>query len=602
MMAAWKKQLGAVWAAVWIGLPQAAAETVTVSEPPPQMIIRRSHGEVEDPARLKAITDRSNHLFSLFLAELSLQRGNAAPALGTYLTMLERTKDTEVAERAMDMAVGLSAFDVAESVYRRWVALEPSPGAALRRITWARNMVRGDFEQAAAEWDGALSQADDGRQRQMFLLAAQTAVQSRQAAAVLEDKIHRAALARPEMPEAAVADAVFSVLNDRGSRTVAALHRLAAADGELLPPTELTLRLISRRRPEILGRFFQSAELPKLPPVWRELRVAALAADGKTDEADALLKQLLAEAPSAELYIQAALLEGARKSGRAQTVHYLERAYRSGTQEQQSRAAVAAVLAALEDKDIAAAGKWLARIRAAEYAFDKLFLQAALARTKSEWGQVRRLAEQARAQPSQEGRFFTEEDFFGLYLEALAREQDARRVLPVLNRLYREAQRAGRTERVLDVLYRRGLLYADRLNDSRAALADFRRVADSRPNTESLNALGYTMLQVPGEDLERAFSLIQTAYSQEPESAAVNDSMGWAYFKRGDARAALPYLEYAYRELPHGEVAAHLGEVLLALGEKERALAVFRQGLAGEGAELVRAAMRRLGIKLPAAR
>jgi uncharacterized protein HemY len=38
-------------------------------------------------------------------------------------------------------------------------------------------------------------------------------------------------------------------------------------------------------------------------------------------------------------------------------------------------------------------------------------------------------------------------------------------------------------------------------------------------------------------------------------------------------------LETAFQKQPNAEVAAHLGEVLWTLGERERALAVWREGL-----------------------
>uniref|UniRef100_UPI0035A138FC tetratricopeptide repeat protein n=1 Tax=Neisseria dentiae TaxID=194197 RepID=UPI0035A138FC len=114
--------------------------------------------------------------------------------------------------------------------------------------------------------------------------------------------------------------------------------------------------------------------------------------------------------------------------------------------------------------------------------------------------------------------------------------------------------------------------------------------------------LGYTMFSLPEYDVEEAFRLIQAAYQQEPESAAINDSMGWAYYLKGDAQSALPYLEYAYAQFPDPEVAAHLGEVLWKLGQQEKAKSVWREGLS-KGADdvVLQKTLQRLGVKLPAA-
>ena len=47
--------------------------------------------------------------------------------------------------------------------------------------------------------------------------------------------------------------------------------------------------------------------------------------------------------------------------------------------------------------------------------------------------------------------------------------------------------------------------------------------------------------------------------------------MGWVYFRLGKPEQALPWLESAYAQLPDQEVAAHLAEVLQALGRSDEA-------------------------------
>lgn len=151
------------------------------------------------------------------------------------------------------------------------------------------------------------------------------------------------------------------------------------------------------------------------------------------------------------------------------------------------------------------------------------------------------------------------------------------------------------------VLYDRGLLYADKLNQAQKAVADFRRVLALNPdNAGTLNALGYTMLSLPADQWPQATALIEQAYQLDSQSAAINDSLGWAYFLRGDAEAALPYLQFAYDKMPEAEVAAHLGEVLWSLGRQEQARLVWQQALAQEPQHRVlRDTLRRLGVVLP---
>jgi len=64
-----------------------------------------------------------------------------------------------------------------------------------------------------------------------------------------------------------------------------------------------------------------------------------------------------------------------------------------------------------------------------------------------------------------------------------------------------------------------------------------------------------------------------------PDDPAIIDSMGWVQYRLGNHDAALKHLTRAYDLNDDAEIAAHLGEVLWALGEKTRASKVWREGL-----------------------
>ena len=151
-----------------------------------------------------------------------------------------------------------------------------------------------------------------------------------------------------------------------------------------------------------------------------------------------------------------------------------------------------------------------------------------------------------------------------------------------------------------DILYQRAMVY-DKIGERDKAIADLRRQLEISPDsTSSMNALGYIMLSSPKYDLNEAFKLIQAAYQVEPENPAVNDSLGWAYYLKGDTETALPYLQYAFEQYPDAEVASHLGEVLWKLGKQEDAKAVWTEGLKQEGdIGLLKKTMRRFNIPVP---
>lgn len=556
--------------------------------------------------RRMGIVAHSNHVFTLLGGEMALQKGEAGTALATYMLMLNRTQNPEIAERALEMAVSLNAFEQAELIYQKWREIEPNPGPAQKRMAWVRQLVRGGSDASLSGLDDVLAHADTEQARRIFLLLAQTAVQQPALAEKTADEVRRAAKGYPNMPEAAIADVIFSA-QDNSERAVEALQRLAELDADILPPTQLTLRLLAQRKPEVLSRFFKETDAGHLSPIWQELEIETLIADKQFDQAYSRLQQRLSVDPNADLYIQAAALAGQRQEPLSVVGGLLEKAYQSGTSEQQSRAAVMAVMRYANAKDYAQAKMWVNRINDKSYVFDKAVLQASLAAESGDRTQALAMARKAQKLPEKEGRYFGSEDLQRLYIHALSKQNRPQDALVELNALaaktLKQAERSGNYERAAETLYQRALVY-EQLGRYDRAIADLRQYLAWNPNSATgMNALGYTMLTAPGaSNIDEAFRLIQAAYHLEPESAAINDSMGWAYYKKGDAQAALPYLQYALEQYPDAEVAAHLGEVLWQLGEREKAKTVWQQGLGMEGNRAVlQKTMQRFGVAAPKA-
>lgn len=127
-----------------------------------------------------------------------------------------------------------------------------------------------------------------------------------------------------------------------------------------------------------------------------------------------------------------------------------------------------------------------------------------------------------------------------------------------------------------DILYSRSLVY-ERMNRVADSEADLRKILGHTPDDpRALNALGYT-LTVHTDRLDEADKLVSKALELTPNDPAVIDSMGWLRFRQGRPQDALPLLQKAYSQFPDGEVAAHLGEVLWALGDKDKARALLSQ-------------------------
>ncbi|PLW67441.1 tetratricopeptide repeat protein [Pseudohalioglobus lutimaris] len=127
--------------------------------------------------------------------------------------------------------------------------------------------------------------------------------------------------------------------------------------------------------------------------------------------------------------------------------------------------------------------------------------------------------------------------------------------------------------------------------------ADLRAILARDPNNATaLNALGYTLADQTGR-LDEAYDLINRALALEPDEPAILDSMGWILYRQGKLEDSLKYLNQAYLAFPDPEVAAHLGEVLWAMGRTDEARRVWQGALLkAPDHKILRATLQRLGV------
>ena len=129
-----------------------------------------------------------------------------------------------------------------------------------------------------------------------------------------------------------------------------------------------------------------------------------------------------------------------------------------------------------------------------------------------------------------------------------------------------------------EFLYTRALI-AERLDKAALVEADLKKILAVEPdNVESLNALGYTLLNQPSRYADAELYL-QRALNLEPNSAVVIDSYGWLQFKLGHPEKALSYLQQAYERQQENEIASHLIEVLSSLGRQGEAKELFDKAI-----------------------
>jgi Flp pilus assembly protein TadD len=150
--------------------------------------------------------------------------------------------------------------------------------------------------------------------------------------------------------------------------------------------------------------------------------------------------------------------------------------------------------------------------------------------------------------------------------------------------LYRGAQRYAEAEAMFDILVKKGgdapdwrLIFArgamrERTGRWTDAEADLQRALTLAPDQpEVMNYLAYAWID-RNERSDQALELLHRAVGIQPNAGHIVDSLGWAYYQRGDYEAALLHLERAIELEPDNyEVNDHLGDLYWRLGRKREA-------------------------------
>ncbi|GBD37045.1 Beta-barrel assembly-enhancing protease [bacterium HR36] len=147
--------------------------------------------------------------------------------------------------------------------------------------------------------------------------------------------------------------------------------------------------------------------------------------------------------------------------------------------------------------------------------------------------------------------------------------------------LYEKILKQGVTGDFADSIhYQLGSLYAE-MNDVDKATEHLQILLKKDPDNPTYNNdLGYIWVD-HDRNLDQAEKMIRKALEQEPENAAYIDSLAWVYYKKKQYAEAKKLLLQAVA-LPdgqHPELYDHLGDVHLALGEREQAIAAWKKAM-----------------------
>lgn len=545
------------------------------------------------PARPSAMT--AQLFYEVLLGEISARGGDPAESFALLLDAARRSGDAQLFQRAAEAAIQGRSPEAALAAARAWKTAIPDSRDA-RRLELQVLIALGRLGETVEPLRAELAATPVIERPVLLTVLARNfgrAQDKKLAAQVLEQALSddlqnpiTAALAWTTVGR------VRQLAGDLEGAMDAA-QRGATADPKADGPVVLAMDLMDPQRPQaevLVQKYLASPEaLPEARIAFARWLVGAQ----RYAEASAQLKSVTeAHASLPDPWLMLGTLQGQLRedeAAQASLQRYLElaAAQRDADERRQGMAQAYLQLSQLAErrKDYAAAEQWLSRIEGAEELFQAQTRRALLLGRQGQLPQARALLRElpARTAAERKQRFVTEVQLL----------RDARQHQAAYD-LLSEAQRADPEDG--DLLYDLALT-AERLGRTEEMERHLRRVIALQPeNAHAYNALGYSFAD-RNIRLDEARTLIRKAVELAPEDPFIADSLGWVEFRMGNTAEALRILEAAYKKRPDPEIGAHLGEVLWAQGDRERAVSIWKQAkIADADNETLQETLKRLRV------
>ena len=533
--------------------------------------------EAETPKASKADQGVSPDLFyRLLLGDVALQRGDAALAARAYLDAARESQDARIAKRATEIALSARQRTLAQEAAKLWSSLDP----AAERPKQVISALAGAGDRDSLEPSG-----DEDLKIRLSRLLADTAVsgggvgdaflQINRLFSQQSDKkavfklIKELAQPYPSSPEAHFAVALAG-LNASGDDLAIASAALTEVDRalELRPDWERAALL----KAEIINKRSADAAIKYLQDF--------VAAQPTSKAASGALAQFYVEQ---------------KRYGDARDV--LQQLWDADPSSKELEFGVATI--SLQMKDYDKAERLFKSLKAAGYG-EPGTIDLYLAQLTEETKRYSEAIEYYKT--IEEGdRAWLAKLRIGALLGKVGRIDEARRWfadLPAVTIEQRVQVRQGEAQLLRDAgdvagayaVLKRALeehpespdliydmaLIAERMDKIDEAEARLTKLVELKPDdAQALNALGYTLVDRTKRTSE-GLALIEKAHKLSPADPFILDSMGWALFRLGRLDEAESYLKRALAERPDAEIAAHLGEVLWAKGDRDSARAVWK--------------------------
>jgi len=502
-------------------------------------------------------------LYKLLLAEIAGHRGMLDIAVENYLDLARSTKDPKVVERATRIAVYARDDMATREMSELWIEIDPNSTDA--RQVLAIMAVRSGNIEAALEHLNILMDSSSGQIDQKLWMIANMLGREEDQQAVLA-VMERLMADRADDPQALFAySQVVARLGDLG-RARELLEQVLV----LMPDnTNVALSYVSILQRQ--DKTDEAIEWLKDNLKNREddfnlrLIYARLLADSKQfEEARREFELLAAQAPNNPDVLYALGLLYLQSSRTDDSERYFKRLTETGKHVDEANYYLGRI--AEERNELDSAGSWYQGVQKGENYFDAQIRLGLILARQDRIEEARDHLQNVRADTRREKSLLVQAE--GELLAGEERYEDAMTVYTV----------ALDEEYDADILYSRAML-AEKMDRLDILERDLKEIIENDPdNAQALNALGYTLADRTNR-YQEAYEYIKRALEASPNDFYILDSMGWVLYRLGRLDESVKYLQRALEIRADPEIAAHLGEVLWVMGDKERARDVWETAL-----------------------
>ena len=586
---------GAVWAASGCAQngPSKGVSQTTPLEIKPRM------PEAEEiqlrAGQLPEVTLTSNIVFRILAAEISAQRSAFIPAGKTMLDLAKEVGDVRLARRALEFYLAGGNLAGALESSRLWLKFEPDDAEALS-TEMTLSAASGQTSGLTSALRKKIDEARDKTAAIGQAMAILGRVPDKRAGLAILITVLQESQARDTLP----AHIAISDLARAAGDAPRALSAAKAALNVAPRSEDAAMRVFEYGLAVDAQQAFRDAQgFAAAHPKARRLRLLLATQWAERREFDLAMAELVAMAKLDPEDIDLVFMQGqiAYRAKRLPEARNLLEQYVSRQSQRQSGAPD-------EGSGLVDAYQLLSRIAQDQGFFDDAVslldkIQEPSARHNARVRQAAIRAQQGRVDDALA--ILDTSDPQSLEEEVLTASagaqmlREAKRPLEAIKRLEAANERMPDT---VEIKYELAMMYErnERLNDTERLLREV--IALDPGHAHSYNALGYSLAD-RNQRLSEALKLITRALEIAPNDPFIMDSMGWIKFRLGDYVTAVQYLEKAYRVRPEADIAAHLGEALWMLGQRDAAIEIWKKALAKEADNAtLQETIKRLGVRL----